>query len=91
MQCVYAERLRNIALVSISRELRTLTKRRDSGTRVSDLSLRKGQEFILLQKKTDQDRKALKDHLTNCTHCRTTDESSASELATEVEPQPQGS
>ena len=61
MECVYAERLRNIALVSISRELRILAKLRDSATKTSDLSLRKSQNVIMLRRKTDQDRKVLQD------------------------------
>ncbi len=91
MECAYAERLRNIALVSISRELRTLTKRRDSGTKVADLSLRKGQDVILLRKKTDEDRKALRDHLSSCRRCRNTDQQSDSDSAAEQELQSQES
>jgi hypothetical protein len=91
MECAYAERLRNIALVSISRELRTLTKRRDSGTKVTDLSLRKGQDVILLRKKTDEDRKALRDHLSNCRRCRNTDRHIDSDSTAEQKQQPHGS
>jgi hypothetical protein len=87
MECVYAERLRNIALVSISRELRILAKLRDSATKPSDLSLRKSQNVIMLRRKTDQDRKALQDHLASCESCRDTDPQSAAAPVAEHESQ----
>lgn len=88
MQCVHAERLRNIALVSISREHRILAKLRDAAIKPSDLSLRKGQNMILLRKRTDQDRKALQDHLTSCSICLKTDKHTASELVAQQQAQP---
>lgn len=91
MGCAYAERLRNVALVSISRELRTITKRHRSGNGHADPSVRGGSIIILLRKKTDQDRKALQDHLTHCRRCRNTEEQNASELGGPQEPQVQES
>ena len=73
VECAYAERLRNIALVSISRELKVLGKLRDMATKSSDLSLRKQQNIVHLRMKTDQDRKALQDHIANCSACRNAD------------------
>ena len=74
MGCVYAERLRNIALVSISRELRTITKRCRPSTASAGLTVRKGQNPKVLRQKTEQDRKALHDHVTHCRRCRKGDE-----------------
>jgi hypothetical protein len=90
MECVQAERLRNLALVSISRELRILSHLRNSAIKPADLSLRKGQNIILLRRKTDQDRKALQDHLASCRHCQNTDPPDTPDLAAEQDSQSVG-
>ena len=89
MECDQAERLRNSALVSMSRELRILTKRRNSGVKASDLSLGKGQLAILLRKQTDQHHQALKDHLATCKQCNQADGGNSAELTTASEGQSQ--
>lgn len=66
MECQYAVRLRNIALVSISRELRVLAKRRET----SSQAIPKGQNIALLKRQTDDARKALHDHVLDCRQCR---------------------
>jgi hypothetical protein len=81
VECACAERLRNIALVSISRELKVLSRLRDMATKSTDLSLRKQQNIIQLRKKTDLDRKALQDHIANCRDCRNVDQQNPSESA----------
>jgi hypothetical protein len=85
MECDQAERLRNTALVSISRELRVLTKRRSSGIKAANLSLGKSQLAILMRKQTDQHRQALKDHLATCKQCNQADDRNSADLTTESE------
>jgi hypothetical protein len=89
MECDQAERLRNTALVSISRELRILTKRRSSGIKAANLSLGKGQLAILLRKQTDQHRQALKDHLATCKQCNEAEYANSADLTTGSEVQSQ--
>jgi hypothetical protein len=68
MDCATAQRLRNIGLVSISRELRVRAKRRASGTKPEGASAAEGLKS--LQQRTDSDRKALQDHVTSCRQCQ---------------------
>jgi hypothetical protein len=70
MECAVAERLRNVALVSISRELRVLVERRYPSSKHAEKSVGKGQNVVLLRQHTDTDRKALQDHMKICMSCR---------------------
>ena len=67
MECAYADHLRNLALVSISRELRARTQRRSSA---GERRTRGTDTLLILRKKTDEDRKALRDHMANCRRCQ---------------------
>lgn len=69
MECQDAGRLRNLALVSISRELRVLAKRRE----LCSEAMTRGQDVALLKQQTDDARKALHDHLSNCKQCRSSE------------------
>jgi hypothetical protein len=66
MECQRASRLRNIALVSISREIRVLAKRREPSSKFTP----KGEYVTLLRRQSDDARKALHDHMSKCTECR---------------------
>lgn len=70
MECALAKRLRNIAIVSMSRELIIRTKRREAKTRDDSQNARSPQTLILLRESTDRNRIALQEHLTSCRQCR---------------------
>lgn len=71
MECAYADHLRNLALVSISRELRERTKRRSLRTSDGEHRARDSEALVLSRKKIDEDRKALRDHVANASGVRT--------------------
>jgi len=62
MVCAYAEHLRNLTLVSISRELRVRTKQRAATPSIGEQRVRETQPLASLRQNTDQQRKALRDH-----------------------------
>jgi len=70
MECAYADHLRNLALVSISQELRARSKRRSYAVSVSQQGAHDAQALVALRKKTDEDRKALRDHMAGCRRCQ---------------------
>lgn len=69
-ECAYAHHLRNLALVSISHELRARAKQRSLPTSVGEQRVRDSQALAMLRKTTDDDRKALRDHMANCRRCQ---------------------
>jgi hypothetical protein len=69
MECAYAEHLRNVALVSISRELRVHDRKRVAALHPKNVAV-DSQALLSLRQKTDEHRKALRDHLTNCPRCQ---------------------
>ena len=83
MECAVAERLRNVALVSISRELRVLVKRRYPSSKHAEQSVGKGQNVVLMRQHTENDRKALQDHMKICRSCRGSELEGATELVAE--------
>jgi hypothetical protein len=70
MECAYAEHLRNVALVSISRELRARNKRRSAAFAANGQTAGNPQELALLRQETDEQRKALRIHLADCRRCQ---------------------
>ena len=74
MKCSYAEHLRDVALVSISRELRTRTERRSLPASVGERRTRDAEALLILQKKTNEDRKAVRNHIANCRQCQNVDQ-----------------
>jgi hypothetical protein len=82
MECAYADHLRNVALVSISYELRARSKRRSSIS-VGEQRARDTQSLVILRKKTDEDRKALRDHMANCRRCQDAEQEGAPRLGSE--------
>lgn len=70
MECAFADRLRNVALVSMTSEIRALDKQRDSRSKETERSSRGGPNLQVLRSRTDLDRKALQDHIASCIRCR---------------------
>jgi hypothetical protein len=74
MECAYARDLRSVALASISLELRALNKRRRSpATSLWEQRSQGTNPLEMLQKRTDEDRKALRDHIAHCQRCQHAD------------------
>jgi hypothetical protein len=73
MECSYAERLRNIALVAMSLELRLRSKGRVAAPRPGEKIAQDAQTLILLRRETDNHRKAVRDHIANCQRCQNTE------------------
>jgi len=70
MECSYAERLRNIALAAMSRELRIRVKRSAVANRSGPKIAQDAQSLILLRQESDNHRKAVRDHIANCHRCQ---------------------
>ena len=83
MECAYGDHLRNLALVWISRELRARSKRRSPALLVGEQGARKTHPLVILRKKTDEARKALRDHITDCQRCQNANQEGTSRSTSE--------
>ncbi len=70
MECAFADRLRKVALVSMTSEIRARDKQRDSRPKETERSSRGGPNLQALRSRTDLDRKALQEHIASCIRCR---------------------
>jgi hypothetical protein len=73
MECKLAERLRNVAVATMAREVRTLVHRSSLViTRVGE-GVPDAQTLSSLRRDTDQARKAVRHHIANCASCQMLD------------------
>jgi Tfp pilus assembly protein PilW len=80
MECKLAERLRNVALALMARELRMLVHRRSLVTTNAAKGVPDVQTLTSLRRETDDARKAMRHHIANCGSCQTLNKGAGFEL-----------